>query len=54
VDLLIRNFEYLNRVRAKAQAAAVREYDSFRTALGLKEAPANGVTTAGRPPAQRR
>lgn len=40
VDLLIRNFEYLNRVRAKAQAAAVREYDSFRTALGLKEAPA--------------
>ncbi len=40
VDLLVRHFAALNRVRAEAQAAAAREYDDFRTALGLDQAPA--------------
>jgi hypothetical protein len=40
VDLLVCNFEALNRIRAEAQAAAMREYEAFRAALELKEAPA--------------
>jgi HD-GYP domain-containing protein (c-di-GMP phosphodiesterase class II) len=40
VDLLVRHFEAVNRVRAEAQAAAVREYENFRAALGQEKAPA--------------
>jgi hypothetical protein len=39
VDLLVRHFAALNRVRAEAQAAAAREYEDFRAALGLDNAP---------------
>ena len=33
VDLLIRNFETINRIRADAQSDATREYKTFRAAL---------------------
>jgi hypothetical protein len=36
----VRHFEAVNRVRAEAQAAAVREYENFRAALGQEKAPA--------------
>ena len=48
VGLLLANFGELNRVRAEAQARAVREYEGFREALGrAPEPPPRSNTGAG-------